>query len=338
MTVTPQTNTTLDGIAEALLTHDDICICGHVSPDGDCIGSQLALRAALIQAGKRVSVLLAKDDPTDVGFRFLPGFDQMVPARAFTGPCGAFVQVDAPDAKRIGEDAARLRERAPFTITIDHHAAPERQTDLSYTDPDAAATALLIWQLVAHLGVSRTADIATCAYAGLMTDTGRFQHQNTDATVFKAACEMVDAGADPAAIASEFFQRRTMASIQLEARCIEHMELLCEGQAALSFVTHDDLESVGATKADCEQLVNVLCSIDGVRVAAMLRDEGRQVRGSFRAKDDTDVAALARRFGGGGHTAAAGFTLHDPLDKAIRRVRRAVEGAVCAGACEKAAD
>ena len=328
MAVTPQTNPPLEEIAETLLKSDDICICGHVSPDGDCIGSQLALRAALVQLGKRATVLLASDDPIDAGLRSLPGADQLVPAKDLAAPCAVFVQVDAPDVRRIGEDAAKVRAAASKTITIDHHAVPERQSDLSYTDPDAAATALLIWRLAAHLGVDRDYAIATCAYAGLMTDTGRFQHSNTDAAVFRAACEMVDAGADPAALAAAFFQQRTLASIQLEARCIEHMELLCDGQAALSYITFEDMASLGAVKSDCEQLVDVLRSIKGVRVAAMLRDEGTQVRGSFRAKDTTDVATLARRFGGGGHRAAAGFTLHEPLERALRQVRKVVCAAV----------
>ncbi len=325
MAVTPQTNTTLEEIAEALLKRDHVCICGHVSPDGDCIGSQLALRAALVQLGKDVRVLLAADAPLERSFACLPGADELVPAEAFDGRCEVFVQVDAPDAKRIGEAAAALRAQALFTITVDHHAVDRRETDLSYTDPDAASTSMLVWELAGHLEVDRSGDVAACAYTGLMTDTGRFQYQNADLRAFRAACEMVEAGADAAALSAEFFQRRTLASIQLEGCAIANMRLLCDGQAAVSFVTQREMAEAGAVKSDCEQLINVLRSIDGVRIAAMLRDEGVHVRGSFRSKDGTDVAAMARRFGGGGHAAAAGFTLHEPLDKA----RHTVEKAVC---------
>lgn len=328
MSVTPQTNTTLEEIAEELLKRDDICICGHVSPDGDCIGSQLALRSALVQLGRRVHVLLASDAAVEVAFSSLPGFDEMIPAASFEGECGVFVQLDAPNVKRIGEDAAKLRASAPFTITVDHHAVDERETDLSYTDPDAASTSMLVWELVRHLGADRSKEVATCAYAGLMTDTGRFQHQNADLAAFGAAYEMVEAGADPAALSAEFFQRRTLASIKLEACAIDNMRLLCDGRAALSFVTRSEMEQVGAVKSDCEQLINVLRSIDGVQIAAMLRDEGKHVRGSFRSKDGTDVAIMAKRFGGGGHKAAAGFTLHEPLERSIRMVEKALVGAL----------
>ncbi|WP_165060317.1 bifunctional oligoribonuclease/PAP phosphatase NrnA [Adlercreutzia sp. ZJ154] len=324
MAVTPQTNTTLNEIAEALLKHDRICICGHVSPDGDCIGSQLALRCALAQLGKEVVVLLASADKLSVSFEFLPGFEELIPAASFEGTCDVFVQVDVPNARRLGEDASKIRQSASLTITIDHHAVDERETHLSYTDPDAASTSMLVWETVKHLGVDLTKDIATCAYTGLMTDTGRFQYQNADLRAFRAACEMVEAGADPAFISAEFFQRATLASIQLEAAAINNMRFICDGCVALSFITQDEMKRAGAVKSDCEQLINTLRSIDGVKVAAMLRDEGKQVRGSFRSKDTTDVSAIAKRFGGGGHKAAAGFTLYEPLDKAVRMVEKAL--------------
>ena len=147
-------------IAEACRAHDEFTICGHVNPDGDCIGSQLALRAALVQLGKDVHVLLAADAPLERSFACLPGADELVPAEAFDGRCEVFVQVDAPDAKRIGEAAAALRAQALFTITVDHHAVDRRETDLSYTDPDAASTSMQVWGLAGHLGVDRAGDVA----------------------------------------------------------------------------------------------------------------------------------------------------------------------------------
>lgn len=325
MSVTPQTNATLEEIAEVLLRSDDICICGHVSPDGDCIGSQLALFHALKRLGKNAYVLLASEGPADVALSALPGFSEMVVASYFTDPYSVFVQVDAPNGKRIGEAADKLRANATLTVTVDHHENPERETDLSYTDPDAPSTTTLIWELVKKMGVSPDSDIATCAYAGLMTDTGRFQYSNADARAFELASEMVRAGADPASISAEFYQRQSLASLQMQKMCIEHLQMLCSGRAALSYVTASEMTAAGADKSDCEQLINVIRSVDGVRVAAMLRDEGVHVRGSLRAKDDTDVSAIAKKFGGGGHRAAAGFTLHEPLDKAIRIVKKEIE-------------
>ena len=144
-----------------------------------------------------------------------------------------------------------------------------------------------------------------------MTDTGRFQYQNADARAFSLGAEMVSRGAEPAHIGSAFYQNRTLASVKLEAAAISHLRLIAGGSAALSYVSADDMAACGAVKADAEPLVDILRSIAGVRVACMLREQPDGVRGSLRAKDDTDVSALARRFGGGGHRAAAGFSVKD---------------------------
>lgn len=327
MTITPQTNTMLEAIAEALLAHDDFCICGHVSPDGDCLGSQLALAAALRKAGKRVSCLLARQEPIDVAFSFLPGADELVPAADFEGPCETFVAVDVPTPARLG-DAAAVQERAAFTITIDHHAVDEAMSDLSYTDPDAASTTMLIWRTIEAMNVGIDAAIATCTYTGLMTDTGSFQHQNADAEAFELGARMVAAGADPATIAQQVCQNRSVASLELQRLAIERMRLLDEGAIVLSWIRRADMEELGAVKSDAEPLIDVLRSLRGVRIACILREQEDEVRGSFRSKDGTDVAAIAREFDGGGHKAAAGFTLHCSLEEAVERVAARVTRAL----------
>ena len=324
MAVTPQTNTTLRAIADELARRDDFVICGHVSPDGDCLGSQLALMHALRSLGKRVTCVLAEDDGcVDEAFSFMPGLDGIVSPSAFDGSIGVFIGVDVPTVARIG-DAAALHAKAPFKVTIDHHAVDSTMADLVYVDPDAAATAQLIWELAGHLAERRDAAVATCAYTGLVTDTGRFQYQNTDAASLVAASEMVAAGADPALVAREVFQNRRLASIQLESRAIERMVFTDDGAAVVSWLSICDFEELGASKPDAEPIINSLRSVKGVRVACMLREQDQAVRGSLRAKDDTDVSVLARRFGGGGHKAAAGFTLEMELGEAVQTVLAAL--------------
>lgn len=315
MAVTPQTNTTLAAIGEELMAHDRICICGHMNPDGDCLGSQLALAAALRATGKAVDTLLATDDAVDQRFRYLPGFGRLIPANAYDDEFDLFVAVDVPTTERLA-DAAAVHDRAPRTITIDHHAVESRMADLSYTDPDAPSTTVLIWDLLGLMPEERSADVALCAYTGLVTDTGRFQYQNADYEAFRSAAEMVAAGADPSLVSREVYQQRSLASVRLEALALERMELLAEGRAVLSYVTLADMEEVGAVKADTEPLIDALRNIAGVRLACMLRAGDGIVRGSLRAKDDTDVAAIAREFNGGGHRAAAGFTFEGTLDEA----------------------
>lgn len=329
MAVSPQTNCTLAEVANRLCELDDFVVCGHVSPDGDCLGSQLALAAALRRLGKRVTCVLVKDEPVEANLlRVLDGAQDLVFAGAYKGAPGAFVGVDVPTRERIGEAACALLDQAPFSFTIDHHAVDTTMCDMVYVDPDAASTTMLIWELAGYLGVERTGAVANCCYPGLVTDTGRFQYQNTDERCMRLAAEMVAAGADPASVSREVFQNRTYASMRLEATAIMRAEFSDDGATALGYLTREDFARFGAQKSDAEPVIDALRRIEGVRVACMLREQEDCIRGSLRAKDDTDVSAIARTFGGGGHVAAAGFTLRCTLDDAVAQVRAALAEAV----------
>lgn len=320
MSVTPQTNIDLASLAGVLLERDDFIICGHVSPDGDCVGSQLALMHALRSVGKRATCVLVKDEPIDVNLTFMPGVNDMVPAAAYEGAKGTFIAVDVPTRERINNAAAHLLDACECTVTIDHHAVDIRMTDYTYVDPDSASTTMLIWELVGLLGAPYTENVAICCYTGLMTDTGRFQYQNTDEAALLAAAAMVGAGANASSIARAIFQNRSLPSVKLEALAVERVRFGAEGAYALSWLERDDFARLGAVKADAEPVIDALRSLRSVRVSCMLRDQGESVRGSFRAKDDTDVAALARTLGGGGHKAASGFTISGPIDAAVERI------------------
>lgn len=334
MSVTPQTNVDLAHIAQELAGRDDFVICGHVSPDGDCIGSQLALMQALRGMGKRVTCVLAKDEPIDVRLSFLPGADELIPAGSYDGPVGVFVAVDVPLRDRMGTAASSLRDRSLLSVTIDHHANDGVMTELVYVDPQVASTTMLVWELVELLGLSPSADVALCCYTGLVTDTGRFQYQNTDAAAMRAATHMVEAGVDPSMVSRAIFQNRSLASVRLEGVAVDRMRLGAQGSYVLSWLTCDDFSRHDASKADAEPLIDTLRSLRGVRLACMLRDQGDSVRGSFRAKDDTDVARLARSLGGGGHRAAAGFTLPGPIDEAVERIDALLSQELRPGAAE----
>ncbi len=321
---TPQKSATLPQIARALLEYESFVICGHVSPDGDCLGSQLALAHALRSLGKRATCVLAKDEAYDRSLAFLPGIGDMVPACSYEASFDVFVAVDVPTLDRMG-DAARLHAAAALTVTIDHHAAPAAVSDLNYVDPDAAATTMIVWELARLMGAASDPELAICAYTGLVTDTGRFQYQNTTACALSAAAQMVAAGADAAYVSRQVYQSRSLASVLLEERAIGRMRLSHGGKVALSWLVRGDFAACGAVKADAEPLIDVLRSLSGVCVACMLREQDGAVRGSLRAKDETDVAALARAFGGGGHKAAAGFTVEGSLEHAIELVEGLID-------------
>ncbi len=327
MTVTPQTNTTLDEIAAVLVERDHYVICGHVSPDGDCIGSQLALYRALRLLGKDVTVLLARDEAFDPNLAFLPGADELIPAVDYVYTPDVFIAVDTPTPDRLG-DAKDLHDAADLAITIDHHAVPNAMAQLSYTDPDASATALIIWDLLGRLPITIDEDMASACYTGLMTDTGRFQYQNTDAASFIGAAAMVAAGADASKISMQVYQNRRLASILLEGLAIDHMILAHDGRIVLSWLDEQDFVRCEAQKHDSEPVVDVLRATAGSTVACLLRIGSTEVRGSLRSKDDFDVSQVAVALGGGGHKGAAGFTLHCSRDDAIAQVLALLEPAL----------
>ena len=317
MAVSPQTNTDLARIAELLKDNDDFVICGHVSPDGDCLGSQLALWHALRALGKNATCILARDEAVAPSCAFMPGIDLMVPASDFDGPARVFVGVDVPTRSRIEADACAILDACALSVTIDHHASETVMCDFVYVDPDAASASVLLWDLAKLLCEKPPLECAVCAYCGLVTDTGGFRFQNSDVRAFKVAAELVSFGVDPSYVATCSFQNRSMASLLLEELVIGRMKVIAGGSVSLSWVSVEDMEELGAAKSDTEPLVDVLRSLHGVRVACMLREQDGKIRGSLRSKDATDVSALAREFGGGGHKAAAGFTLDMGFEQAL---------------------
>lgn len=321
MAVTPQTNIDLVGMAKAFKALDSFVICGHISPDGDCIGSQLALGHALRSLGKEVQFILARNDKIDNDLKFLPAIAELVPAGEYKGSADAFVACDVPTVERIA-DGADVQARCGTTFTIDHHVSSKTMSDWNYIDPDSASTTMIVWELIKALGVNPDKNMALCAYTGLTTDTGGFRFQNTDSAAFKAASEMVATGIEPSAVARDVFQCRTIASLRLESLALERMMISADGLYVISYLLLEDFEKLGAVKSDAEPIINTLRSLKGIRVACMLREQENSVRGSFRAKDDTDVAAMAGKFDGGGHKAAAGFTVYASMDSAIQQIKR----------------
>jgi len=317
MTVTPQTNTTLEQIAEVIRAHDDFVLCGHVSPDGDCLGSQLVLWHTLRAMGKRATCVLVRDEAVGPALSFMPGMNEMIPAKSFDGTCEVFIGLDVPSRQRIGEDACKILDSAADSITIDHHAFDTPMCNHVYVDPDSASASIIVWELAKLLVSEPPIESATCAYVGLVTDTGGFRFQNSDYNAFKAAAELVSYVVDPSWIATNVYQSRTLESLKLEAITIFRMQVICDGKAAISYVSEEDMQRTGAKRTDVQPLIDTVRSVEGTSVACILRDQDGVVRGNLRSKDDTDVSVLARELGGGGHKAAAGFNLNMPLPEAV---------------------
>ena len=311
------------GAISALKTAHNICVCGHINPDGDCLGSVMGLTLGLRRLGLNVTPLLASAEKPRM-FDFLEGFDELVPAREFKTNPDVFVVVDVPDLKRLGDGAAVLN-RAGKVIRIDHHPAPEAISEITFEDTTAAAAGMLIWELLGQADVDRSGSIASWCYTALVTDTGRFQFQNADARALNAAAEMVTAGASPNEICTNVYQRKSLAALKFEALVAQRLLFACDGRVALSYITQQDYVDLDATTDDSDSLIDYIRQLDGIEVAIMLREQEDFVRGSIRSKGSKDVAAIAREMNGGGHRAAAGFTLYEDLEKAKQTVLRLVE-------------
>jgi phosphoesterase RecJ-like protein len=304
-----------------------VSICGHINPDGDCLGSNLALAALARALGLRATSLLAQPRPAPQLYAFLDGYD-FTPAAQYARTPDLFVMIDAPNLARIG-DGAEVFRRARRTVVIDHHPGYAGEADLYFGDAHAPAAGSLVWQLIEASGVHPTVQMAECCYVAVMTDTGRFSFQNTDAEVFEQAARMIHHGARPTYLSQKVYENKPVGSVRLESRLVERMRFACDGAVVYSWITEQDFRELNVSRDDTEGLPTILRSVSGVQVAALLREEEGVVRVNLRSRDGHDVGAFARDFGGGGHRAAAGLTLHMSLDAALRSFIRELARLSC---------
>lgn len=309
-----------DPALELIRAADTIAISGHTNPDGDALGSVLGLGLALRRHFplKRVTTLLADDAPIPRVYRFLPGSEDLVPATRYTEDPDLFISVDAPSLERL-EDSAAVARRTASCLTIDHHPAREEFADAVIRRPEAAATAVLVADMLAAAHIELDPAIATCLFCGIVTDTGRFQYQNANPESFACAARLVAAGADPSRVALEVYQSQRLEYLHLEAVVLGRIRTAAEGRVAYSYATSDDLESCGVGHDECDGLVDAVRQVAGAEVCMFLKDGKTPglVRGNLRSKGDLDVSTVAARHDGGGHKAAAGFSYKGTVEQAL---------------------
>lgn len=293
--------------AVALRRAESVAVCAHVRPDGDAIGSTLGLTLALRAAGISAIPVLADGRPAPATYAFLPGFALLTQVSDLDMP-HTFVALDTPVRDRLGE-AATLLDHAETSILLDHHPDATSYADHCILDSMTASTGQLVWRLVRALDVVPTPEIALCLYVALMTDTGRFSHGNTTAEALRDAAEMLDAGVDAAEASRLVYQERSVGALELEARALDRIAVTNGGRVAWTWVTETDFEETGAAPEEAELLADAVRQLGGVEVVMLLRRSDDGIRGNLRAKTGADVASVARSLGGGGHRAAAGFTV-----------------------------
>lgn len=297
----------------------EIVVCAHTDPDGDALGSGLALAQIISQhwRGKHVTNLLADDAPVPRLYRFLDGAGGFVHASDYTGTPDLFIVVDLSVAPRLNKAQAVL-ERSRHVAIMDHHPCTMPFGDVSLIRPDAAAAGVIIAEFGLFLGAHFTPQIANCLFCAIVTDTGRFQYQNADSEAFECASMLVDAGASPSMISLNVYQSFRLAYLHLESVVMGRIVTFDHGRIAYSYATRNDLERTGARPDECDGLIDIVRSVEGSEVALFLKElpDGK-VRGNLRSKGNHDISGVARSLGGGGHRAAAGFTSDDGIDATL---------------------
>jgi phosphoesterase RecJ-like protein len=296
---------------------------GHVHPDADVLGTLLALGLALADRGWSVSC--GGPHPAPELLTFLPGVEQYRRLEAIEGAFDVVVLTDCPNPDRTEGLLEAARRTGARVINIDHHHDNRRYGDVNWVEPEAAATGEMVWALLVGLGAPITPPIATNLFTAIHMDTGSFRYSNVTSETFRIAAALVAAGADPAFIAGQLYERRSAEALRRLGQMLSQVEVSVDGRVAWLA-----LPAGAAPEAfvETEDLVNYPRSVASVRVACLLRERAGAVKVSLRGKGDVDVSRIAATFGGGGHPNAAGCTLPGPLERATRDVLAAVEAAL----------
>ncbi len=301
----------IDAILKVFRRGKRFLICAHTRPDGDSVGSMLALAMLLRQMGKLVDLVTA--DPVLAPYRQLPGADFIREVQRVRGAYDAAILLECDSLERT-----KLRGLETFfLVNIDHHITGSAFADLNWIDREAASLGEMVYRLARAASATVTPEMATCLYTTVLMDTGGFSYGSVRESTFTLARDLVRAGADPIAIARNVFFSMPASRLLLLGAALRRLTL--EGHLAWLWVTNQDMERSNAAEDDCEGIVNSALSVAGVEAAVFLRDlPDGHVRLSLRSKGKVNVAAIAKKLGGGGHENAAGCTIDGPLQSALK--------------------
>lgn len=321
-------NATLKEIGETLLSAKSVLLFPHENPDGDSIGSCVALCTALRKNGVDVWTLI--DEPLTDYIGFIDDVkDGETPCCTTDKNC-----IENPEICMFvdccGDGRIPGREDKFHTggksLCIDHHETSESSEDMFYVDGDEAAAVQIIFKLLKACDIEIDRRMANALYTGICTDTGNFKYSNTTAETHRIAAELYEIGIDHTHIMVKLYQNVDFRETKLESEAIRNIEFFAGGKAALACVTQELLHDVGAGLEHADDLINVLRDIKGVEVGVVLKQSKMDtIKASFRAKSYADVGKIAYELGGGGHARASGCTLHTDIDTAKAMVMKKVE-------------
>jgi phosphoesterase RecJ-like protein len=323
-----QTNTTqtdLETIADAIRKHDRFLVTTHENPDGDALGSLLAMTLALRELGKDATMYLFGEVPIPTEYEFME-FAELLRGPNPGVTDRVVVAVDAANERRLGPQEDLLKT-APFVIDIDHHHDNTRFGDVNLIVGSASSTGEILRDLFRELGVELTPEIAEGLYIAVVTDTGRFQYANTSAKALRLAAELVEAGADVHRVFQGVYENVAFAKLKLVARALENAQVFDGGRVIVSHLERSDFDNAGAEEPYSEGIIDYLRAVEGAEIAALIREpptqNGPTRRISLRTTTEgIDVSQIARKSGGGGHKQAAGFSSEASVDEITDFIRR----------------
>lgn len=319
-----QTSDDLRAVADALRSHDRFLLVTHESPDGDALGSILAMKLALDSLGKDSCMFLPEGSgiPNDLSLLKLDGLRRQVPGDAGER---VLLALDCANAARMGT-AEGLLEQVPLSLNVDHHHDNTRFAKINFVSSEASSTGEIVANILHLLGVELTREIATAIYVALLTDTGRFGYTNTTPEAHDLAAELLRAGVDPRRVFQHVYERVALAHLKLVGRAADRAAVYEGGRLIISYLLRTDFGDFGVGEEYAEGIIDYLRAVDGTEMAAMIREPpeppGSPRRVSLRAShDEIDVSTIARKRGGGGHRQAAGFSTEESIDEIVEFLR-----------------
>ncbi len=311
---------TLDNILEEINNAESIVILTHENPDGDAIGTGLALYNALKEYGKNPDIIIPEYPRT---FSFLPGADEIKKSSDIE-KYDLAISVDCATIKMLN-GFANYFENAKVKVSIDHHSTNTMFGDLNYVSPDAPACAQILLVVLNYFKIEITKDIGTCILTGIITDTGGFKYSSVTAETFEFVAWLLNKGINVSKIYRKVLQVKTKANFELTRMAMERLEFLEDGKVAFTYITKEDEEKVNAESGDHEGIVEVGRDIEGVEVSIFLRETDKGCKVSMRSNEYVNVSDVCILLGGGGHVRAAGATMQCTVEQAKEKVLRQVK-------------
>jgi phosphoesterase RecJ-like protein len=323
--MTQKTPSELQQIADAIRRHQRFVISSHSRPDGDSIGSQLAMAYALRGLGKQVRVV--NFDPAPPPLMTFPGVPDIELAPEVDGDFDVSIIMECGDLGRTG---VKGLDRF-FVINIDHHPGNIGYGQINWFDSHAAACGEMVYDLLLALGTPITREIATHVYVAILTDTGSFHYSNITSRTFDICSSLLETGIDPQQIARSVYDSNNMGRLKLFGAVLGAMQLDATGRIAIVYLDHEMAREAGGTYEDTEGLINLPLTVKDIQAVVFFKQiEGDEYRVSMRSKGNIDIAAVAKEYEGGGHKNAAGCTAKGPIDELqkdfIEKIERAIDG------------